>query len=77
MLAHKPNGDCIYLDDHGCRIHDRAPSLCRIADCRSIALKLNFDQAMALHRAGKLDFRVWDQGRRLIESMKAEHPDRK
>ena len=23
MLAHKPNGECIYLDERGCSIHDR------------------------------------------------------
>ncbi|MFH0990373.1 MAG: YkgJ family cysteine cluster protein [bacterium] len=66
MLAHKPNGDCIYLDELGCTIHDRAPSLCRIADCRTIARRLDFETAMGLHRIGKLDIRVWDQGRKLL-----------
>gem|GEM_PF-4670423 len=26
MLAHKPNGECFYLNEHGCSIHGRAPS---------------------------------------------------
>ena len=34
MLQHKPNGDCIYLGDSGCTIHDRAPKACRDFDCR-------------------------------------------
>ncbi len=33
-LAHKPNGDCIYLEVGGCRIHARAPAICRAFDCR-------------------------------------------
>lgn len=46
MLAHKPNRDCVYLSESGCSIHNRTPSLCRSADCRSIALKYDFDTAM-------------------------------
>jgi Fe-S-cluster containining protein len=34
MLAHKPNGDCWYLEGEGCSIHDRAPKACREFDCR-------------------------------------------
>ena len=68
MLAHKPNGECVYLDENGCSIHNRAPSLCRTADCRILATRLTFDVARALHLAGKLDFRVWEQGWRLLEA---------
>lgn len=25
VLAHKPNGECVYLTKKGCAIHDRAP----------------------------------------------------
>lgn len=70
MLAHKPNGDCIYLDNNGCSIHDRAPALCRSADCRSIALKYDFDTAMRLHQMKRIDIRVWDKGNDLINEMK-------
>lgn len=34
MLKHKPNGDCVYLDENGCSIHDHAPWVCRMFDCR-------------------------------------------
>jgi hypothetical protein len=70
MLAHKPNGDCIYLIDNGCSIHERAPELCRSADCRSIALKYDFDTAMQLHQMKRIDIRVWDKGNDLIKEMK-------
>jgi hypothetical protein len=74
MLAHKPNGECVYLDAQGCSIHGRAPSLCRVADCRAVALQVDFETARQLHLQGRLDFRVWDRGHELIEalSMKKE-----
>ncbi len=38
VLKRKPNGDCIYLGDDGCTIHDRAPTVCRVFDCRGAYL---------------------------------------
>jgi len=72
MLAHKPNGDCVYLIDSGCSIHDRAPLLCRSADCRSIALKYDFTTAMQLHQIKRIDIRVWDKGNELLKKLKEE-----
>jgi hypothetical protein len=69
MIAHKRNGDCTYLDEQGCSIHDRAPSLCRSADCRSLAMKIDFETAKLLHATGRLDFRVWDQGHKLLSTL--------
>ncbi len=77
MLAHKPNGECIYLDERGCSIHDRAPSLCRAADCRAVALKLDFETARQLHLAGRLDFRVWAKGNELLEPLRKEARNKK
>ncbi len=73
MIAHKPNGECVYLEDGGCSIHDHAPSLCRAADCRSLAVRYDFDAARALHALGRLDIRVWDQGKKLLEEMKTKN----
>ncbi len=70
MIAHKKNGDCVYLFEYGCSIHNNAPSLCREADCRSLALMLDFTTAMKLHELKRIDIRVWDQGNKLIEEMK-------
>ena len=72
MLAHKQNGECIYVNEHGCSIHNHAPSLCRSADCRSIALKIDFETARKLHLMKKLDMRVWDQGHKLLEAMRKQ-----
>jgi len=76
MLAHKQNGDCIYLDEKGCSIHERAPSLCKSADCRSIALKYDFTTAMQLHQMKRIDIRVWDKGNDLLKEMREKRkPD--
>ena len=72
MLAHKPNGECVYLNERGCSIHGRAPALCRIADCRSLALCLDYETARQLHLMGRLDIRVWQQGRKLLEAVRAQ-----
>jgi Fe-S-cluster containining protein len=73
MLAHKPNGDCIYISDKGCGIHAHAPALCRAADCRALALKYNFEMALKLHEVGSIDLRVWDKGNELIKKMRREN----
>ena len=70
MIAHKENGDCIYLTRNGCSIHDNAPLLCRSADCRSLALKFDFVTAMKLHNIGRINIRVWDRGNKLLENMR-------
>lgn len=38
VLKRQPNGDCVYLGENGCTIHDRAPSVCRVFDCRGAYL---------------------------------------
>ena len=72
MLAHKPNGDCIYLTGNSCIIHDHTPALCGSADCRSLALKYDFEAALKLHEEGRIDLRVWDKGNELIKKMREE-----
>jgi hypothetical protein len=37
MLAHKENGDCVYLTSEGCDIHGSKPTMCIKMDCRRIA----------------------------------------
>src|SRR3990167_3882431 len=49
MLDHKPNGDCIYLGDTDCTIHERRPQMCREMDCRVLATQLTWTQARKMH----------------------------
>ena len=38
VLDRKANGECTYLNDGTCSIHERAPSICRRFDCRVLVL---------------------------------------
>lgn len=60
MLDHKKNGDCIYLGETGCTIHDRKPLMCREMDCRTLAQRLTFSQAR-----GARIVHIWRRGKEL------------
>ena len=61
MLAHKANGDCVYLGESGCAIHDRSPLMCREMDCRNVARALSYTQARKLGNV----IHVWKKGKSL------------
>jgi Fe-S-cluster containining protein len=63
MLAHKPNGDCWYLGDGGCTIHDRTPKACREFDCRKWFARFDPTQQYAI---SVLDRACADAARRLL-----------
>lgn len=62
MLAHKPNGDCVYLEEGGCSIHGRAPTICRELDCRVLAKKLGYTLARKMIKRGMLNSAVIRRG---------------
>jgi hypothetical protein len=66
MLAHKPNGDCLYLGDEGCTIHDMKPQMCRDMDCRRIAMAITWTQARKAAAGGMLRMEVWRRGKELL-----------
>lgn len=55
MLQHKENGECIYLGEAGCTIWDKAPSLCKVFDCRKWFLKFTRAERRKLLAQGNLD----------------------
>src|SRR3990167_3779579 len=59
MLAHKSNGDCVYLDGGGCSIQDDKPQQCIEFDCRVLAKKITWTQARKLDAGGRLKIGVW------------------
>ena len=63
MLAHKPNGDCVYLGDAGCTIHPRRPKMCREMDCRMVFRKVKESQAQRLN----IPMDVWRRGKELCQ----------
>ena len=69
-LKQKPNGDCIYLGEKGCTIHDHRPAICRTFDCRKFVLKFPGRQLRALVKRGVLDKDMIEAGRRLLGRVK-------
>ena len=66
MLKVKQDGDCFYLGLCGCAIHDRAPYMCRIFDCREQHRMYSKEQREKLLRQGMLSRDVLRSGAILI-----------
>lgn len=69
MLAHKENGDCIYLGDSGCTIHERRPQMCRTMDCRLLAERIPPKLARSLIRLNALQAGVYYRGKELLHTL--------
>ena len=61
MLAHKPSGECVYLGEDGCTIHERRPVQCRTMDCRTLAAQFSYTRARKMN----VPLPVWRRGREL------------
>ncbi len=49
VLAHKENGDCVYLKrGKGCTIHDKRPAICRELDCALFLLYSDWEISNAI-----------------------------
>ena len=67
MIAHKDNGDCIYLRSNGCSIQHRKPIMCREMDCRAIAKTVSRAFVTRLEQQGHSITKIWNRGRVLLE----------
>jgi Fe-S-cluster containining protein len=63
VLDRRMNGDCIYLGEDGCTIHDRAPAVCREFDCRRLWRESDRNG----RRERKTLKPLFDRGRELVE----------
>lgn len=63
MLANKPNGECVYLTETGCSIHDRAPRICRSFDCRKFFRHFSRTERRQMVKNGTAKPAVLDAGR--------------
>ena len=70
MLDHKPNGECVYLGEGGCTIHERAPAICREYDCRKQYLSMSRPERRRAIRAGLMDQTKFDAGRDRVHTLK-------
>jgi len=66
ILNRKNNGDCIYLDENGCTIHDRAPWTCRTFDCRELFKASDRAGRRIAIKRGEVDARIFARGRELL-----------
>jgi hypothetical protein len=71
ILKKGADGNCIYLGPDGCTIHDRAPLICRMFDCRRWFLSKTRNDRRALIKAGIADADIFEAGRKRVASL---HP---
>lgn len=65
MLAHKKNGECIYLTENGCGNYDNRPQQCKEMDCRLIYQSVTYT---TIRKAGNRMVAMWRKGKELINT---------
>jgi hypothetical protein len=68
VLRQLANGDCVYLGEHGCTIHDRAPAVCRRFDCRAYFLSMTRNERR-MHQRAKIKIEIFEAGRSRLHSL--------
>lgn len=66
ILDRRDNGDCIYLDEHGCTIWDRAPWVCRTFDCRALFKASDRAGRRLAIKRGDMSKEIFDRGKELL-----------
>jgi len=62
-------GECIYLGQDGCTIHDRAPAICRAFDCREMFLRKTRAERLAMVKSGMVSNEVFSAGRKRFKTL--------
>jgi len=65
-LAHKPNGECIYLEK-GCTIYERRPVICREFDCADLMRRTTSHDRKLMLKNGWINKEVLRAGRRRMK----------
>lgn len=66
ILDRLPNGDCVYLGEGGCTIHDRAPWTCRDFDCREVFKNSDRPGRKLAIKNGDMTKEIFARGRELL-----------
>lgn len=70
VVAHKSNGDCIYLDrEKGCKIWNKRPAVCQEFDCRMVVHHVPEHQLVKL-----ISRQVIERGKELLTTMDIRRP---
>lgn len=64
-VARKPTGECLYLGERGCTIHEYAPRVCREFDCGLMYARLSRPDRRRMIKAGLAGADVLAQGFRV------------
>lgn len=67
MIAHKKNGDCIYLRSYGCSIQGDKPRKCRTMDCRALVWPERQEFVNAALKAKRLRPEMIARAKELVE----------
>lgn len=74
ILNRHANGDCVYLGANGCTIHDRAPYVCRLFDCRDVFKRSDRQGRRLAVKAGDMSQEIFDRGRELLNAVDSSRP---
>jgi hypothetical protein len=71
-VRQRADGACVYLGESGCTIHDRAPAICRVFDCRAFLLGFGdrAGQRRALHD-GSIDRETYNAARQRLTQVQS------
>ena len=69
VLRHRDNGDCVYLGEHGCTIHGRAPSICRHFDCRRYFLSMPRNERRLIERHAHAKSEIFAEARKRLSTL--------
>lgn len=70
VVAHKKNGDCVYLDrEKGCKIWDKRPAVCQEFDCRLIVQHIPENQLVKM-----ISQKVIQRGKELLSVLDIRKP---
>lgn len=74
VLKHRPNGDCVYLGADGCTIHDHAPAICRVFDCRGFFAMRSRNERRVLSRGSETTRAIFAAGRERLQANQEGRP---
>lgn len=69
VLKMHDDGACVYLGEHGCTIHDRAPAICRTFDCRQYFLSMSRNDRRITQREAHHKMPIFDAARERLNTL--------
>jgi len=72
VLKQRENGDCFYLGPQGCTIHDRAPAICKVFDCRRYFLSMPRAERRQLAQRNGAKIGIFEAGHARLTSLTDE-----